>query len=164
MRASIGTSEVCVVEDVHLALVVGESMKPTGILRDGPAPRDGQREEQCIQPRIIEPLTDVLAGGQDDPGRGGRDRRQPVHDGPPLLLAHARSEDNEVPDVRLEVAFEPVQMVVPFRQQQGRPPCANGLEHVLADAPIAGVVLDQLLVERLELHPLVGVGRPCRSE
>ncbi len=39
-------------------------MKAAGVLRDGAAPRDGQRQEQRVQPRVVKslaPLVEELA-------------------------------------------------------------------------------------------------------
>lgn len=38
------------------------------------------------------------------------------------------------------------------------------LDDVVADATVAQVVVDQLLVQRLELHTPVGLGAPARQE
>ena len=63
-----------------------------------------------------------------------------------------------------ELALEAVEMVVPLREHERRPPRVHRLDDVVADAPVARVVVHQLLVERLELHALVGVGSSCRLE
>ena len=55
-------------------------------------------------------------------------------------------------------------MLVSLRQHQRRPAVAHRLDDVVADAPVARLVVDQLLIERLELHALVGIGSPGRLE
>ncbi len=51
-------------------------------------------------------------------------------------------------------------MVVALGQHERRSPRVHRLEDVGADAPVASVILDQLLIQRLELHSLVRVGSP----
>ena len=53
-------------------------------------------------------------------------------------------------------------MVVPLRQHERRSARVHRLDDVVADAPVASVVVDQFLIERLELHSLVRVGSPAR--
>ena len=55
-------------------------------------------------------------------------------------------------------------MIVPLGQHERRPAAVHRLDDVVADATVAQLVVDQLLVERLELHPLVGIGTPVRLE
>ena len=52
-------------------------------------------------------------------------------------------------------------MIVPLRQHERRPAVAHGLDDVVADAAIARLVVDQLLIERLELDALVRIGDSC---
>lgn len=49
-------------------------------------------------------------------------------------------------------------MLIAFSQDERRSDVAHGLRNFIADRSIPGLVIDQELVERLELHALV---RPC---
>ena len=42
-------------------------MEPASVLRERPAPGDWHRQEQGIEPRVIEALTEVAAGGNKGP-------------------------------------------------------------------------------------------------
>ena len=55
-------------------------------------------------------------------------------------------------------------MIVPLREHERRPAAVHRLDDVVADATVAQLVVDQLLVERLELHSLVGIRTPARLE
>ena len=43
-----------------------EAMQATHILRDRSPPRNRQREEQGVQPRVVESLADVPPGGEQE--------------------------------------------------------------------------------------------------
>ena len=113
---------------------------------DRPAPRDRKGQEEGVQTRIVESLSDVLAGGQDGPCLIPRDGCQSIGDGLPLLLAHPRSQDDEVTDTCHKPLLETVEVVVPFRKNERRPAVVHGLDDVIADATAATLVVNQLLV------------------
>ena len=50
-------------------------------------------------------------------------------------------------------------MIVAFGQHERRAAVLHRLDHVVADPPVASVVGDQLLIQRLELETPVGFGR-----
>ena len=39
-----------------------EAVETTGVLDQGSLPRDRQREEKCVEPRVVEALADVAPG------------------------------------------------------------------------------------------------------
>jgi hypothetical protein len=84
-------------------------VQPASVLGDGSSPRDWKRQKQGVQARIVESLSDVLAGCQDGPRLIARDGCEPSGDGLPLLLAHPRSQDHEVTHVPDEPALEAVE-------------------------------------------------------
>jgi hypothetical protein len=57
--------------------------------------------------------------------------------------------------MRGEPAIETDEVLVAFGQHQGRSAVTHGLNDLVADHLIAGLVFYQELVERLELNPLV---------
>ena len=62
-------------------------------------------------------------------------------------------------DLRCERLLEPVQVLVAFGEDKRRSPFAYRFDDIVTDAPIALLVGGELLVERLELGPLVCVRR-----
>ena len=93
-------------------------MQPAGILGDGPPPRDGKRQEQRVQARIVESFSYVLAGRQDDPRFIARNAPKPIGDGLPLLLAQPGSQDHKMTHVPGEPALESIEMVVSLGEHE----------------------------------------------
>ena len=54
-----GDIEVGVVVHAHVTLAIVEPVQPTGVLVHGAAPGHGQCQQQRVQPRIVEPVSDV---------------------------------------------------------------------------------------------------------
>ena len=55
-------------------------------------------------------------------------------------------------------------MLLALRQHQRGPAILDGLNHVVCNTAIARRIVDELLIESLELQPLVGIWRPSRVE
>ena len=55
-------------------------------------------------------------------------------------------------------------MLLAFRQHQQGPAILDGLNHVVRNTAIARRVVHEILIESLELQPLVGIWRPNRVE
>ena len=55
-------------------------------------------------------------------------------------------------------------MIVPLREHQWRPPITHRLDDVVANSTSAKLVVDQLLVDRLELDTLVSIWTSLRLE
>jgi hypothetical protein len=127
-----------------------------------PPPGHREGEKQCVEPRVVEALADVLAGRENDAGRIRGDGRQLVRDSAALLLSEASPQGDDVFDLSGQSSFERIQMFVVLREDQRRASRLHGLEHVIANPLIAGVVSDQFTVEALELHPLVRGARRAR--
>src|SRR5687767_3446014 len=77
--------------------------------------------------------------------------------GPPLLLAQPRSQNHQMTHRPGEPLLEEIEVIVPFREHKWGPPGAYALDHVVTDPAVAPFIIDQLLVKRLKLHPLVGI-------
>ena len=93
-------------------------MEPASVLGDRPAPRNRKRQEQRVQPRVVESLAHVLAGCQDDARFLAWDGRQAVCDGLSLLLAQPGAQDHEVAHLLGEPALEAIHVVVPLREHE----------------------------------------------
>ena len=111
--------DVGVVVDAHFALAVMQTVKPTRVLSDRATPRDGQREKQRVQPRVVESFAHVLARRQNDPALSlesrPADRRAPVAAScpcPPAARPGARR--------RASSCSRTIEMVVALRQHQRR--------------------------------------------
>ena len=63
-----------------------------------------------------------------------------------------------------EAPLQSVEVVVALREHERRSPRVHRLKDVRANALIARVIVHQLLIERLKLHPLVRVGCARRLE
>jgi hypothetical protein len=59
-----------------------------------------------------------------------------------------------------KTAFKTIKVLIALRQDERRTAFTDRFDHVVADSLIAGVVLDELFVQLLELDPPVGVCLP----
>ena len=112
-------------------------MQATSVLGDGPSPRDRKRKKQRVQPRIVESFSYVFAGCQNHPGVLARDGCEPIGDGLPLLLAHPRSQDDEVTDTCREPSLEAVEVIVALGENEWGPAAVHRIDDVVADATVA---------------------------
>ena len=148
--------QIGVVVHPHFPLSLMQAVQPTGVLGDRAAPRDGQRQEQRVQACVVESLSDVPAGCHHHPAFPTRDGRHQTatacpasSPSQPAASRHARSSD--------EPPLQPIEMVVPFRQHEGRPAASpHGRRHRRCDC--CAVIVNQFAIERLEFDPLVGSG------
>ena len=92
-------------------------MKPAGVLDQRSPPRHGKRQEERIQPRVVEALADVASGREDEALLTLRNPGEPLLHGAPLLGAHAASQDDEMSREALQPARQEVQVVLPFREK-----------------------------------------------
>lgn len=93
-------------------------MQPAGVLRNGAAPRDGQRQEQRVQARVVKTLADVLARGQDDPGLIPRNRGQAIAERLSVLLALARAQHDQMANALDELVLQAVEMIVALSEHE----------------------------------------------
>ena len=73
-----------------------QSVQSPGVLRDGPPPGHWERQEEGVQTRIVESLSDMLAGRHHHARLIGGNRGEIFSYRLPLLLAHSGPQDNEV--------------------------------------------------------------------
>ena len=72
-------------------------------------------------------------------------------DGAHLVLRHASAQHDQMLNAGRQPLGQEIEMLVAFGQYQRRPAFANGLEHVVADELIAGLIRDQFRVQFLKL-------------
>src|SRR5216684_5533502 len=151
-----GHVQVGVVVDSYLTLAVIQAMQPSDVLRNRSPPRDRQRQEQRVQARIVESLSDVFASRQDDATFFPWDGRQPFGLYLSLLLPHSTSKDHDVTNVRGKLTLKTCEVLVAFCEHERRSPVTHGLHDLVGNRSIPGLVINQELVKRLELNPFVG--------
>ena len=93
-------------------------MQSADVLRNGAPPRHRQRQEQRVQPRVVEPFTDVLASREDDAALTRRNGRHSFAHDLPLLLAHSAAEHHNVKHIPGEPGLESVEVLVALRQDE----------------------------------------------
>jgi hypothetical protein len=76
---------VDVVIDPHFRLAGMRAVQATGVLNEGSSPRYRHREEQCIEPRVVEPLSDIPARREHEALLGHRNGRE-ICEGLPALF------------------------------------------------------------------------------
>lgn len=126
-------------------------MEPADVLRHRSPPGDRERQEQRVQPRVVESLADVLTRADYHALFADRNRGQLRGNSLPFLLAAASAEHDDVADVLDQLSGKPVQVVLAFGQNQRRPARLYDLDYVIENRSIARFVLNEFRVERLEL-------------
>ena len=129
---------VCIniIENPNLGFPRMRPVEAASVLDQCPSPRDGQGKEQRVEPRVIEPLADIAAGGQDQPLLGGGDRGESPRGIATLLRAHAAMQHDEMAGKPLQLVGEIPEMVLPLREEDRRPP--PPLERPVADLRTGG--------------------------
>ena len=61
-----GNATIHVVVDDHVRFARVLPVQPAGVLLQRPSPCDRHGQEERVQARVVEPLTDAAAGGDDD--------------------------------------------------------------------------------------------------
>jgi hypothetical protein len=128
-------------------------MKATRILHQRALPRHGHREKERIEPRVVESLTDV-APGCDEQSRlfvwhGLEGRRH----GASLGGSHPAVEDDDVTGGVLKVGGKGRKMILALGEQDGRTSRCERGPHVIYDQAVAAVIHRQVGVERLDATP-----------
>ena len=133
-------------------------VQASDVLRDPPAPRDGQREEERVEARVIEALAEIGARGQQDARCRVRNRLQPLAHALQFALPHSAAQHDDVLDLVPKHRFEDLQMRPPLRQHHGRAPLLDGGQHVGHNRLVARLVRDDFVDERGQHGPAGGIG------
>ena len=91
-----GHVQVGVVVHAHLALAVMQPVQPADVLGNRSAPRNGQRQEQGVEPGVVEPFADVSTGRQQRSALVLRDGRQASDDVLISFLSHAAAKHDQM--------------------------------------------------------------------
>ena len=126
-------------------------MQSARVLCDRAVPGHRQRQEQGVQPRVVEPFADQSSGREQSPRLVFGDGRETGDDGGRFVLPHAAAKNNQMLDAGRQPLGQEIEMLVAFGQYQRRATFVNGLEHVVADELIAGFIRDQFRVQFLKL-------------
>ena len=99
-------------------LVRVQAVQAAHILCDGSSPRHWKREEQRVQPRLVETFSDVTASGQQHTRLVVRHLCQGGHCGSDLLSAQAAPEGDYVRDGGRQMRRQDLQVLRALRQHQ----------------------------------------------
>ncbi len=139
-------------------------MQSADVLGNRPAPGNGKRQKERVEPGVVKTLSDVATGGQEHSllvlgnGRQTSDQRLSV------LGPHSAAKDDKIANLRRQLGGEAVEVLVAFGQHQGRTALPNGLNHFIADRPIALLVGNEIGVQVLKLDSHIWIGRCQRTK
>jgi len=108
-------------------------MKPAHILLQRTLPGDRERQEQCVQTRIIKSLSDVASRRQDHPRFAFRYRFQSLGRQATLFLPHAALQDKYVLSNTCELCLEILEMLRPAGQEQRTASRLDRVDDVIGD-------------------------------
>ena len=91
-------------------------MKPAGVLHEGALPGDGHRQEQGIEPRVVESFANVAASGKHESWFVVRDGGQGREGSAPLGRRHASLENDEMASTSLKAVGKVLEMVLALGQ------------------------------------------------
>src|ERR1700694_6016285 len=129
-------------------------MQPPGVLNQGPLPGDGQRQEERIEPRVVEALANVPASGKQEPFLSGRDGRELLTHVAVGLGSHPSPQHDKMPRKRSKLAREVLEVVPALGQQDRGAPTDESSDDVVEDHRVARLVPRQRAIETLD--PSVG--------
>jgi len=88
---------VQVVVDPDFPFAGTESLQAAGVLYERALPGHGHREEERVQPAVVEALADEPSGGKDDTLLGGRNVGELRSDLPVCLGRQTTAKHHDVP-------------------------------------------------------------------
>ena len=137
-------------------------MQAPGVLDQGPLPGNGQRQEERVEPRIVEALADVAPGREQEAFLSRRDGGEPVtHVAaalapmPPCRTTRCRANGREL-------AREVLEVVLALGQQDRRAPICEGTDDVVEDHRVARLVLRQRARRDSWIPPSVATSKDGR--
>jgi hypothetical protein len=110
-----------------------EAVEATGVLHERALPRDRHREEQGVEPTVVEAFPNVATRCEHEPLfvapllRTHRAKRTV------FLRRHASLEDDHVADVASQLRSEVLEVVASFGQQDRRPASLDRFQDVVED-------------------------------
>ena len=117
--------QIGIVIDADLALAVVQPVQAAHILGDGAPPRNGQRQKQRVEPRVVEAFANVFARGQQHALFVFGDGRQAGGDAAGLL-GPCRRGARRGAESRRQSAGQVVEMFVALGQHQRRTAFPDG--------------------------------------
>jgi len=106
-------------------------MQPAAVLNERAFPRNRQRQEQCIEPRIVESLTDVAARRQHQSFFALGYRVELLEGFTLSTRCHPALQDDNVTNKRPQRVSEILDVILSFRQQDRRSPFFQRRDHVI---------------------------------
>ena len=125
-------------------------MQPPRVLHDGAPPRDRHRQEQGVQSRIVEALSDVPPGGEDQEllaiGDGGQSGQRLSA----LLRADTSLQHNQVASECTQAAGEKVEMVLSLGEHKRGTPGVERADDVVQNQVVSPCVARERTVDALD--------------
>src|SRR5208282_4248816 len=117
-----------------------EAVETTGVLDQGTLPGNRQREEKCVEPRVVEALADVAPGRKHEPFLALRNRCELVLDSAPRPGGHATLEHDKMAGEFLEPGGEVVEVIFPLSKEDRRSSLFERLKDVVQNETVALLV------------------------
>src|SRR5580700_1464208 len=112
-------------------------MEASDILLKGALPGDGHCEEQCVEPCVVEPFTDVASSRDDHARVIFRNRCERLRRRSALLLAHSSLEHENVLGESFNFSREKLEMFLTPRKQERRTSPRQRLSEIGRDHRVA---------------------------
>ena len=110
-----------------------QAVQSADVLGNRSAPGNGQRQEQGVQPRVVETFADVSSGGKQYPLLVLGNGRQAGDQSPGFLGPRAAAKHDEVANARRQLGGQAIEMLVAFGQHQGRTAFPHRLHDFIAN-------------------------------
>lgn len=145
---------VNVVVDAHFLFRVVQAVQASDVLRERAAPRDRQREEERVEPAVVEALADIAARGDDHAwhvfGNFGDLTRGECAE----LVRLAAFQQHDMRDLSAQRIGERVRVRGALGEHKRRAPLGDGGEDVADDLRVSASVGGELRVEILDARRL----------
>ena len=127
-----------------------QSVQPPRVLHDGAPPRDRHGQEQGVQSRFVETLSDVPPRGEDQEllaiGDGGQSGQRLSA----LLLADTSLQHNQVPGECPQAPGEKVEMILSLGEHQRRTSGVERADDVVQYEVVSAFVTRQRAIDALD--------------
>ena len=105
-----------VVVNANLGLRDTWTMEPAGVLGERPSPRNRHREEECVEPRIVETFADVASSREHDALATSHSALESIAT---RARRHASVKDNAARRDVAQAPLEQLEMVAALGQDEG---------------------------------------------